>query len=230
MTDSPAMVVCQSCGRINDEGAAFCQYCGQPLGAAGSGSTAMAPAGFGARGYEAPAPGAGEPGPPAEYLVTHRGRTFGVGYGPTFYGVWDLRVGGSPVAWFDRTPVGWEAAWRRFQELEGAAGLPSWRRAHPGWVLLHIVIGAAMWFGQIVLLGAVLAGAGRATELENLPEETQRAIGGPVLLSLLTSLAGWLLFVYLRSSVRTRWLVLTGALVLGFTVLVAVTLSEVPRV
>jgi hypothetical protein len=224
------MVVCRSCGRINDEGAAFCQYCGHALGAARSASTASAPAGTDAAEPEASAQVAGAPGPPAEYLVTHRGRSFGVGYGPTFYGVWDLRVGGAPVAWFDRTPVGWEAAWRRFQELEGAAELPSWRRAHPGWVLLHIVIGAAMWFGQVVLLGAVLAGAGRATDLENLPEETQRAIGGPVLLSLLTSLAGWLLFVYLRSSIRTRWLVLIGSLVLGFSVLVAVTLSQVPRV
>jgi hypothetical protein len=218
------MVVCRSCGRINDDGAAFCQYCGQNLGAVASAPPASPPAEL-----EAPAPGTGVPSQAAEYQVSHRGRMFGVGFGPTFYGVWDLRVGGAPVAWFDRTPMGWEAAWRRFQELEGAAGLPSWRRAHPGWVVLHIVIGAAIWFGQMILLGLILAATGRVTEIESLPEESQRTIGGPVLLSLFTSLAGWLLFVYLRSSARTRWLVLVGALGLGFIVLVAVTLSEVPR-
>ena len=49
--------------------------------------------------------------------ITHRGNRFAVGYGETFYGVWNLS-GGAPLQRFERTDGGWQQAWARFQQLE----------------------------------------------------------------------------------------------------------------
>lgn len=60
------------------------------------------------------------PPPPGEPVtITHRGNRFAVGYGETFYGVWNLS-GGAPLQRFERTDGGWQQAWARFQQLEGA--------------------------------------------------------------------------------------------------------------
>ncbi|MEX2407104.1 MAG: hypothetical protein WD834_07170 [Actinomycetota bacterium] len=63
-----------------------------------------------------PPPPGGEP-----VTITHRGNTYAVGYGETFYGVWSLG-GGSPLQRFERTDPGWQQAWARFQQLEAQGG------------------------------------------------------------------------------------------------------------
>jgi len=61
------------------------------------------------------------PPPGGPVTITHRGRTHGVGYGDTFYGVWSLR-GGAPLQRFERTDAGWQLAWAYFQQLEAQTG------------------------------------------------------------------------------------------------------------
>jgi hypothetical protein len=78
------------------------------------------------------------------------------------------------------------------------------------------------------LLGAVL-GPDRAEQLNDLTTEQQGTIGAVSMLALLTSMLGWMLFVYLRSSARVRGLVLAGVLAVGFAVLIGVGLSVVPE-
>jgi hypothetical protein len=168
------------------------------------------------------------PEQPEGYELSHRGQTYGAGAGPTFYGVWNLGTGGSPVAWFDKTPSGWEATWRRFQELEGSGTVPTWRRGQAPWILLHIVIGLGIWFAQLFVLGAVL-GPERAENLNNLTADEQGTIGAVSMLALLTSMLGWMLFVYLRSSAKVRGSILAGVLAVGFAVLLGVGLSVVPQ-
>jgi len=218
--------VCPNCGRENTDDAAFCQQCGTSFASAWGGQTTSSP------GQD---PTAAAPAQSGDYQVSQRGQRYGVGYGPTFYGVWDLNVGGAPVAWFDRTPEGWESAWGRFQQLEsggwtGGGGLPSWRRAHVGWVLLHIVIAFAIWFGQLLVMGVVLSATGRVTQadFDSLPQETQDALGGVVVLSLATSLLGWMLFVYLRKGLGARLAAMLIPMVIGFAALLWVWLDKVP--
>jgi hypothetical protein len=203
-----AVRTCPTCGRENPDANLFCQFCGRDLLPAVSAPVATG----------------------GEYQISHRGTVYGVGYGPTFYGVWDLRVGGSPLAWFEKSPAGWESAWHRYQHLETGGGQPTWRKASVGWILLHLLIAAAIWFGQILVLAMILGATGRATNLDNLPQANQEAIGVPVLLTMATTLLGWYLFVYLKTSVAARAAALLIPLAGGFTVLVLVTLDNVPTV
>jgi hypothetical protein len=183
-------MVCPTCGKDNPVDAAFCGRCGTQLDRivqAGPAEVAVAtPPGW--------------PAPPAsseEPQISHRGTVYGAGFGPTFFAVWPL-AGGPPVATFSRDQTGWEAAWRRFQRLEGDTVVPGWRRPKVGWVLLHVVIGFAMWFALLVIEGVVLAGVGRDTS-----DLSDLATAG-ALLALPAAMTGWMLFVYLHSSSARR--------------------------
>jgi zinc-ribbon domain len=216
------VLTCPNCGQENQPSSAFCLRCGSAL------TTTPTPPGEEVVPPN-PAWGGAVPTPAVssvEYQLTHRGTAYGIGYGPTFYGVWDLRVGGSPAATFDRTPIGWEAAWRRYQELETKGGVRSWRQARPGWILLHILIAAAIWFLQVILVGVILVAANRDTE--RFSRDPDPAIGGAALLTIITSLAGWILFVYLRARIGVRWAVLLGLTVPAFALFVAISLANVP--
>jgi len=46
------------------------------------------------------------------------GRTYLLGFGGDFYGVWDRRTPGPPLWRFPRTDQGWSAAWDRFVAIE----------------------------------------------------------------------------------------------------------------
>jgi len=49
---------------------------------------------------------------------THSGQRYLLGYGRTFFGIWDRQMPSSPVERFARDDAGWAAAWRRFTQLE----------------------------------------------------------------------------------------------------------------
>ena len=49
---------------------------------------------------------------------THSGQRYLLGYGQTFFGIWDRRSPTSPMERFARDDAGWAAAWRRFTQLE----------------------------------------------------------------------------------------------------------------
>jgi hypothetical protein len=211
-------VQCPSCGQATEAGAAFCFRCGAKLAGEPAEASPSAPD------HKAAVPAVETPAPPvwhdpSEMELTHRGEVFGAGYGADFYGVWDLRAAGEPIARFDRTPIGWEAAWRRFQELEWEQAVPAWRRPGVGWILLHILVGlVALAFAQGFVIGIVLAAAGRS--LDELAPRTE----GALTLMAFTGLIAWLLFVYLKRSARVRWTVFISTLMGGFTLALIVAL------
>ena len=158
-----------------------------------------------------------------ETELTHRAGAFGAGYGPDFYGVWDLRVAGEPIARFERTPIGWEAAWRRFQQLEREQATPSWRRGGVGWIILHILIGfVALGLVQVFLIAAALITFDRTTE-----PLAPRA-GAAITLAAFIGLLAWLMFVYLKRTRRVRWTVFLAMLLGGFTLALVVSLIAQP--
>jgi hypothetical protein len=224
---------CPNCGKENAETSAFCFECGTRLKAeavpdavqpnpteaapAESAPAESAPA--------APAPAEAPSGssPSAGIAITHRGHVFGLGYGSDFYAVWDLRTAWEPVSRFDASPVGWEAAWRRFHELERVHSVPSWRRPELGWILLHVAIGLiGLGVLQAVVIGVVLSAAGKETAELTLAGEAGRFF------AMLTGLTGWLSFVYLEKSRRVRWAVFLVLLAVGLAIALAIGLATQP--
>jgi hypothetical protein len=49
---------------------------------------------------------------------THSGQRYLLGYGRTFFGIWDRQAPSAPVERFARDDAGWAAAWGRFTQLE----------------------------------------------------------------------------------------------------------------
>jgi hypothetical protein len=49
---------------------------------------------------------------------THSGQRYLLGYGRTFFGIWDRQAPNRPMERFSRDDTGWAAAWRRFTQLE----------------------------------------------------------------------------------------------------------------
>jgi hypothetical protein len=49
---------------------------------------------------------------------THSGQRYLLGYGRTFFGIWDRQMPDAPLERFARDDAGWVAAWRRFTQLE----------------------------------------------------------------------------------------------------------------
>jgi hypothetical protein len=217
------IVRCPNCGQENQAGAAFCLRCGTQLGEPASEALASS----GGR-PQPPAPPQAAPTPPAshepgETELTHRGHAFGAGYGADFYGVWDLRVAGEPVARFERTPIGWEAAWRKFQELDSRQAVPAWRRTGVGWIILHILIGfVVLGFVQAFVIGGVLVAFDRATD----PLEPRTSAA--VTLAAFVGLVAWLLFVYLNRGSRVRWLAFLATLLSAFAIALVVSLIAQP--
>jgi hypothetical protein len=71
------------------------------------------------------APGAGPaaaPGPVGDdndvLQYTHSGTRYLLGYGRTFFGIWDRQAPAAPVEKFARDDAGWAAAWRRYTQIE----------------------------------------------------------------------------------------------------------------
>ncbi len=51
--------------------------------------------------------------------ISHRGRSYEIGRGPGYYGIWLASAPGSqPIEWWPETPEGWHAAWSRFTTVE----------------------------------------------------------------------------------------------------------------
>jgi hypothetical protein len=77
-----------------------------------TGPTASAPS--------SPSPVAAAPDPGDDQVVqyTHSGSTYLLGYGRTFFGIWQRDDPSRPVERFPRDDAGWAAAWRRFTAIE----------------------------------------------------------------------------------------------------------------
>jgi len=62
--------------------------------------------------------GVGEPGDDDAVQYTHSGSRYLLGYGKSFFGIWDRQSPASPVERFPRTDEGWAAAWHRYTAIE----------------------------------------------------------------------------------------------------------------
>ena len=71
---------------------------------------------------------------------THSGQRYLLGYGRTFFGIWDRTAPAAPVERFGRDTAGWQRAWQRFTSLEtnysevglgGASAAPSAESGSP---------------------------------------------------------------------------------------------------
>jgi hypothetical protein len=212
-------MTCPSCGRENPPAARFCGRCGTPLDPGARAPTVSAQIPIAMPTATPPAgadiAAAAWPAQPAvvETQYTNLGTVYGLGFGPTFFAIWPLQ-GGPAIETFERTQAGWEAAWRRFQELDRRDAVPAWRRATVGWVLLDILIGFALWFLVLIVEAAVLVAAHKQTE-----DLTDTSAAG-VVIALPMVMAGWLVFALARNR-KVRWLALImlagGALVVAIT-------------
>jgi hypothetical protein len=71
------------------------------------------------QGGAAPAgPGPVDPSDDAVLQYTHSGTRYLLGYGRTFFGIWDRQNPATPVERFPRTDDGWAQAWRRYTQIE----------------------------------------------------------------------------------------------------------------
>jgi hypothetical protein len=86
---------------------------GTPTPAAGSYGTGTGPT---SGGWAVPTPSHAADGEALQY--THSGARYLLGYGRTFFGIWDRTSPSSPVERFARDDAGWAAAWRRYTQIE----------------------------------------------------------------------------------------------------------------
>ncbi|HVF07115.1 MAG TPA: hypothetical protein VNC60_00900, partial [Actinomycetota bacterium] len=49
---------------------------------------------------------------------THSGSRYLLGYGRTFFGIWDRQAPATPIEKYPRDDAGWAAAWGRFTQIE----------------------------------------------------------------------------------------------------------------
>jgi len=59
-----------------------------------------------------------DPSDSAVVQYTHTGTRYLLGYGRTFFGIWDRQNPDTPVERFPRTDDGWGQAWRRYTQIE----------------------------------------------------------------------------------------------------------------
>jgi len=59
-----------------------------------------------------------DPDDAAAVQYTHSGTRYLLGYGRTFFGIWDRQAPEAPVEKFPRDDAGWAAAWGRFTQIE----------------------------------------------------------------------------------------------------------------
>ena len=88
---------------------------------------------------------------------------------------------------------------------------PRWRQGRPGYVLLNLVIGIGVWFGELFALGVVISALRPETDLTY---ANDALTGWAFLLGWLGGLVGWIFFVYLDAPPRRRWIVF-GSIVGG---------------
>ena len=59
-----------------------------------------------------------DPDDTAAVQYTHSGSRYLLGYGRTFFGIWDRQAPATPIERFPRDDAGWAAAWGRFSQIE----------------------------------------------------------------------------------------------------------------
>jgi hypothetical protein len=96
-----------------------------------------------------------------------------------------------------------------------------WRSATGGWVILHVGLGLAVGFAEVLLVAAITAAVGRSVE-----PTLAVALMAPV--TLILSAAGWLLFVYVQASPAARSAAFVSMGTAGFAMLLVTALATQP--
>jgi hypothetical protein len=87
-----------------------------------------------------------------------------------------------------------------------------------------------MWLGLLIAMLVGVLVAGRTPEqFDAASQRSQEILGGAVWLLLLAAEAGWLFFVFLRTSRAVRLLTLIGIFGVALVIAVALGLSAIPR-
>ena len=91
-----------------------------PVGAGGSASAGGTSSTQPTEGADVGSTGAPAPDPSDDQVLqyTHSGSTYLLGYGRTFFGIWQRTDPARPLERFPRDDDGWAAAWRRFTAIE----------------------------------------------------------------------------------------------------------------
>jgi hypothetical protein len=101
-----------------------------------------------------------------------------------------------------------------------------------GRVLLHLAIGFALWFAEIFAMVIILASTRNAAQLQHVQRGSrlQDVVGTASLMMLAAALVGWILFVYLRTSLAIRAAVLAVLSIGSVAVAVSRIAPLLPRV
>ena len=91
-----------------------------PVGAGGSDATGGTSSAQPVAGTSVGSYGSSAPDPSDDQVLqyTHSGSTYLLGYGRTFFGIWQRTDPTRPLERFPRDDDGWAAAWRRFTAIE----------------------------------------------------------------------------------------------------------------
>jgi hypothetical protein len=175
-------------------------------------------------GYLPPRPDQPAAGPTVPQSWVYEGKRYRVGAVDGHYGIWPREPAGAPpLELYPQDQWGWNAAWNRLRELEGATeDLPFWRRRGAGWVILNVALGFVFWFGLLFVDFVVLFASGHDASQQS----DDPAIGAASLLVLAGAMTGWLLHSYLHASAKVRRIVLAsvwaGVVIAGALILAPV--------
>jgi hypothetical protein len=110
-----------------------------------------------------------------EVTIAHSGATYEIGRGQDFYGIWAAGASqwrSQPLEWWPATSQGWQGAWSRFTQLEGAGTtMATGRPAAPAdrasirTIVPAVLIAIGVTCGIAGLFPGYLGGASLAAEL-----------------------------------------------------------------
>jgi len=110
-------------------------------------------------------------------------------------------------------------------------GIPNWRTTKPGWILLHIAISLGITFASLIVVFAIIDASRDVSALQDVSSEDPdlvTAAGLTFWVVLIGSVAGWMLFVYLRTSSSSRVIALIAGIAAPIVIGVILLMGALP--